>query len=339
MAIITRSANAALLVLSLLVLAATPARADLFSLAASGTISENSSGDATIPIGTPWTFQLTYDTAAPDLDFQLTSSPDPTFGRFTNTAAPPALTFFHYKAGSYEVTLDDPANFGTFSGMDITFTTVNAIDININASALFPHLAGGAVSFHADFNAFSTAPIFSSDALPTNTALSPASFDQSTVTLLPPAGVVSGSSLTSLTLTATIQGDFNHDGHVTAADIPAMLSALTDLNAYKSAKSLASAQLTIIGDFDNSGSVTNRDIQGLLDLVASQGGGSVTSVPEPASWALIVLAAFGALAHFVYHNASKQHGLPTPCDIRWHIPGTPRYMLGSQDQGALRPLQ
>ena len=79
---------------------------------------------------------------------------------------------------------------------------MNAIDININAPTLFPPLAGGPVSFHADFNAFSTAPIFSSDALPTNTALGPESFDQSTVTLLPPAGVVSSSSLTSLTLTA-----------------------------------------------------------------------------------------------------------------------------------------
>ena len=71
-----------------------------------------------------------------------------------------------------------------------------------------------------------------------------------------------------------VLGDFNRDGQVTAADIPAMLSALTDLNAYLSARSLSPAQLVVIGDFDNSGSVTNRDIQGLLDLVASQGGGA-----------------------------------------------------------------
>ena len=166
-----------------------------------GRFPSNSSGDSTIPIGTPWTFELTYDTAAPDLDFELTGSPDPTFGRFTNTSAPPALTFFHYQAGAYEVTLDDPADFGTGSEVHITFTSVNAIDINVHAPALFPPLAGGAVSFHADFNAFSAAPIFPSDALPTNTALGPGSFDESTVTLLPSAGVVSSSSLTSLTLT------------------------------------------------------------------------------------------------------------------------------------------
>src|SRR5262245_32394947 len=226
MVVTIRSAAATLLLFTLLTRTTMPARASLFSLAASGTISQNSSGDATIPIGTPWSFKLTYNTAAPDLDFQLTGSPDPTFGRFTNTAAPPALTFFHYKAGSYEVMLDDPVDFGTFSGMDITFTRVNAIDINIHTPALFPHLAGGPVSFHADFNAFSSAPIFSSDALPTNTALGPGSFDQSTVTLLPPAGVVSGSILTSLTLTAVptvhVPGDVNLDGHVNVADIVAM---------------------------------------------------------------------------------------------------------------------
>ena len=100
------SAKTVLLVFTVLALAPTSARAGLFSLEASGTISFNSSGDSTIPIGTPWTFEIIYDTAAPDLDFELTGSPDPTFGRFTNTGATPALTFFHYQAGGYEVTID-----------------------------------------------------------------------------------------------------------------------------------------------------------------------------------------------------------------------------------------
>jgi hypothetical protein len=87
-----------------------------------------------------------------------------------------------------------------------------------------------------------------------------------------------------------LHGDWNRDGQVTAADIPAMLTALTDLNAYASNNSLSPTQLAAIGDFDSSGTVTNRDIQGLLDLIASQGGGSVTAVPEPASLALLALA-------------------------------------------------
>src|SRR5262245_17599379 len=198
-AMTTLSAKAALLLFTLLVLAATPARtAGLFSLAASGTITFNTSGDSTIPIGTPWTFELIYDTAAPDL-----SPADPTFGEFTNTAAPPALTFFHYQAGSYEVTIADPADFGMSSNIHITFTTaVHAIDINVNAPALFPPLAAGPVSFHADFNHVSPPPIFESDALPTNSALGLESFEENSVTLLPPNSVVTSSSLTSLTLTS-----------------------------------------------------------------------------------------------------------------------------------------
>ena len=288
----TRSANATLLLFTLLALMAMPARASLYSLAVSGTIAENSSGDSTIPVGTPWTFELTYDTAAPDLDFELTGSPDPTFGRFTNTATPPALTFFHYRAAGYEVTLNDPADFGTSSAIDITFTSIKGIDINIFAPAFFPPLAGGPVSFHADFAAFSSAPIFSSDALPTNTALSPGSFGDSNVTLLPPAGVVTGSSLTSLTLTAVPDpfhaGDFNLDHHVNAADVPAMLNALTDLNSYRAAMSLTNVGLLSISDINGDGQITNADVQALLTLLKS-GGGSVDAVPEPASILLLAL--------------------------------------------------
>ena len=56
-----------------------------------------------------------------------------------------------------------------------------------------------------------------------------------------------------------LPGDFNRDGHVNAADLPAMVAALTDLNAYKSANGLTSAQLLSIGDIDLSGTVTNAD--------------------------------------------------------------------------------
>lgn len=183
----------ALVGLGLLAVAAGPARAALVSLSASGNITQNSSTDTTIPVGTPWEFEIIYNTAAPDRDFVLTGLPDPTFGRFANEDAIPALTFFHYRAGNYEVTLDDPGDFGPFSAVLITFAGVDAIDINLNASGLFPPLGGGAVSFHADFNDFS-GMIFTSDALPTDTSLGLPSFDESTVTLSTPSGVVLGST-------------------------------------------------------------------------------------------------------------------------------------------------
>jgi hypothetical protein len=169
-----------------------PIQADLFSLSASGKITLNSIGDPAIPVGTPWAFEIIYNTAAPDLDFALTGVSDPTFGIFSNAGAIPAIIFFHYRAGTYEVTLDEPADFG-LSNIDITFLPgVHAIDINVNAAALFPPLGGGVVSFHADFND-ATHSALMNDGLPTNQAIDLQSFQESSVTLLPPNGVILGS--------------------------------------------------------------------------------------------------------------------------------------------------
>ena len=212
-----QSPKTALISLALLILATGPARAALFTLSASGKISLNISSDTTIPAGTPWEFEVIYETTAPDLDFEV-GMPDPTFGRFTNTGNPPALSFFHYRAGAYEVTIDNPGDFTPFGGIDVTFTAgVHAIDINVNAPVLFPPLAGGAVAFHADFND-SSHSVFTNDGLPTNTALSLQSFQDASVTLLPPSGVVIGSiaDMTSLKLVAGFDRD--GDGIVDAAD-------------------------------------------------------------------------------------------------------------------------
>jgi hypothetical protein len=185
-----------------LVVAVVPAVAAQYQLAATGTITTNASTDTTIPVGTPWSFELTYDTAAPDLDFEVLGAAEPTYGRFKNTATPPALVAFHYQAGDYEVTLDDPAEFAAASEMLVTFTSINAIDINIHAGDLFPPLAGGPVGFHADFNAFDAAPVLTSDGLPTDVSMGTHSFDESTVTLLPMSGFISGSTITSFSITA-----------------------------------------------------------------------------------------------------------------------------------------
>lgn len=274
----TRSAKAALLLFNFLALATTPAPASLFSLAASGTISSNSSGDATIPVGVPWTFEIIYNAAAPDLDFELTNSPDPTFGRFKNIAAPPALIFFHYQVGSYEVTVDNPADFGAFSEILVTFTSINALDINIRTPGLFPPLAGGPVSFHADFNCFTPTPIFSSDGLPTNTALGPESFNQSSVTLLPTTGAVSSSIVTSLTLTAApTVADFDEDGDVDGDDLARWRSGF------------GAGTTRMQGDADSDGDVDGADFliwQQQLGTVSSST--TVAMAPEPAAvWMLI----------------------------------------------------
>ncbi len=97
------------------------------------------------------------------------------------------------------------------------------------------------------------------------------------------------STITNGTLTVVTRGDFNRDNQLTSADIPAMLSALTDLAAYQTSYNLPLAGLVAIGDLTGDGKVTNSDIQPLLDLVIA-GGGSINAVPEPAGWLLAAAA-------------------------------------------------
>ena len=87
-----------------------------------------------------------------------------------------------------------------------------------------------------------------------------------------------------------LPGDFNRDQHSNAADIPAMMAALTDLNSYQSANVLTDAQMLAIGDIDHDSRVSNADLQGFLVYLQS-GGGALTAVPEPQSVILMATAA------------------------------------------------
>lgn len=100
------------------------------------------------------------------------------------------------------------------------------------------------------------------------------------------------------------RGDFNQDGHVTTADIPAMLAALADLNSFKARNGLSDAGLMSIGDFDGSGSVTNSDINALIGLLRTGGGSeSASTVPEPAA---LLLMCYGMLMLLTCRGASTQ---------------------------------
>jgi hypothetical protein len=60
------------------------------------------------------------------------------------------------------------------------------------------------------------------------------------------------------------RGDFNTDGTVNAADIRAMLGALTNLATYKAEKGLSDSALVAMGDLNDDNKFTNGDIQSLL---------------------------------------------------------------------------
>ena len=195
------------LCLAIIGLVTSQVQAELFSLTASGTIAKNNSADTTLPVGTPWTFEIIYDTTAPDLDFELTGRPVANLGRFTNTGAIPAVTFFHYQAANYEVTIDDPKDFDAFSGIDITLGKASEIDISLSSLGRFPTLAGENVSFHATFldgsqSDFIDIPpsTITIDALPTETSFSLDGFEEADASLLPAGGGIIVGELTTLRL-------------------------------------------------------------------------------------------------------------------------------------------
>jgi len=91
-------------------------------------------------------------------------------------------------------------------------------------------------------------------------------------------------------------------GWSTLRTYSAMQTALADLNAYQATHgpgggALSNSQLQQIGDLTDDHLVANADIKGLIVLLANgcltvDGGGSLTAVPEPASWSLLVFGGF-----------------------------------------------
>ena len=90
-------------------------------------------------------------------------------------------------------------------------------------------------------------------------------------------------------------GDFNLDGQIGAADIPAMEQALANMSAYQTANGLSAAQFLALGDLNGDGVVNNADLQELSNLLQS-GAGSSAPVPEPASWILLLVGIIGSLS-------------------------------------------
>jgi hypothetical protein len=90
--------------------------------------------------------------------------------------------------------------------------------------------------------------------------------------------------------TFPLAGDFNRDGHVSAADLAVMLSALSDLSDYQSSHNLQPADLMRIADVNGDGAFSTADLQSLL-LRLKSGQGSNTAVPEPSGLTLFAIAA------------------------------------------------
>ena len=95
-------------------------------------------------------------------------------------------------------------------------------------------------------------------------------------------------------LSTYVPGDFSGDGQVNSStDINLMLKALSDPSAYEQTHQLSDGDFLTIADVNLDGKITNADIQPLLDLIATNGGGSLAAVPEPASWLLVTIGGLG----------------------------------------------
>ena len=85
-----------------------------------------------------------------------------------------------------------------------------------------------------------------------------------------------------------LPGDFNQDGSVNAADIPAAEAALANLSGYMATYKMNSEDMNLIGDLNGDNKVTNADLQALLNYIKN-GNGSSGAVPEPTTIGLLAM--------------------------------------------------
>ena len=199
----------------------------------------------------------------------------------SNAAKNTAATFSHAGTYNIQVTIVNPlAGLTTTSVTSVIVNSVfTSIQItpataNINDSSNQTFVATALDQFGV---ALTTQPTFSWSASggsisPTGTFTAP--FGSGDFQVTATSGTIAASAPVHVSLLA---GDLNGDGKLSAADISAMMVALTNLQGYKSLHSFSNANLTALADVNGDHAITNSDLQALISMVANAvlaGGGA-----------------------------------------------------------------
>jgi hypothetical protein len=225
----------------------------------------------------------------------------PTFSSANGTNAGKSTIVTFSKAGAYafRVTIQYSGGFSVTSSVNVT---VGQALTSVLVSPTSINIANGATKlFNAEALDQFGAPVSPQPAFVWSVGGSGAggTIDAATGLYTAPTGIVGSDSVKAASATVSgsatvnvipgVAGDFNLDGRLTADDVPAMIAALTDLNAYQASRNLTAAELTMVGDLDGDGAVTNADLQQLLENLRAESEQPQNQQVTPQNKAILAL--------------------------------------------------